>query len=398
MTALLSQNLQEIPSLACALPMKGTARIATARHRIGGELPAFSDRFGDASKWQSNWLGFSHGRAALAWLLDGYDIESALVCAYTCPTVPAFMRRKGLPIGFFDIGADEQKVAEIAATLPAPCVALLPALFGMPPWIDARRLQARLPAASLIVIDAAQTAFGHADFNAPARGAVLSCPRKSTSLPDGAVLALGKRLRVGAGVARLPTADAPAAMKAAARAIWAAGDVKSESIAIRYSHLSEKSWPDAPHRMSGLSLALLKKLDRTWHVARRRRNRQVLAKLLAGQVALWKSSDGVPFNLPIFVRNRGATLAALRKKRIFASALWPDAKHDPKRHPLASWMARHLISLPVDQRHDEADMRRVADAVLRVAQPVAIPSPLNQWITAGATTRSARHRRSGSGR
>lgn len=363
--------------------------------RLGGEFPAFSDRLGRAQQWQSNWLAFSHGRAALAWLLDRRPAKSALVCAYTCPTVPAFLRRRGLALEFFDVGASERQLTEIAAKLPSPCLVLVPALFGMPPWLDAHRLQAALAATAMVVIDAAQNAFAHVDFVPPKGGAVLSCPRKCTEIADGAVLALAKGLGIGTDVARLPTAKFPAAMKAAARAIWATGDPKLEHSALKYNRLSEESWPDMPHRMSDVSRALLLVLDRSWHAERRRRNYRILAKALIGRIAIWKPAEGgVPFSLPIFVRDSEATLASLRGMCIFASALWPDAELDPTRHEVAAWMARHLVSLPVDQRHDDVDMQRIAKAVLVSAEPSASapPPPLGRWIGKGATTRSGRRR------
>ncbi|MEK9662655.1 MAG: hypothetical protein VW644_13150, partial [Alphaproteobacteria bacterium] len=66
----------------------------------------------------------------------------------------------------------------------------MPCLFGDRPWLDVEALAARLGARATVLVDAAQTAFGHLHLAVPANGAVLSCPRKTLDLPDGAVLAL----------------------------------------------------------------------------------------------------------------------------------------------------------------------------------------------------------------
>jgi len=355
--------------------MKSTARQIK---RLGGELPAFSDRLGAARPWQPNWLAFSHGRAAIAWLLERRAARGALVCAYTCPTLPAFLRRRGLALAFYDIGASPGEIAAQARTLPAPRMVVIPALFGSRPLL---RMEA-VDSGDYILVDAAQSAFGHAEIAPPAGGAVLSCPRKAAALADGAVLSLAEGLGTSSETRELPPAVFPAAMKARARALWAGGDPALEPEALSCNRRSEESWPDAPHRMSAASFASLGRIDRQWHESRRRRNREALASALSG-LALWAADQGTPFNLPVFAADPKAVLAHLHRSRIFASALWPDAELDASRHPAAAWIARHLVSLPVDQRHDEADMQRIAAAMAQLAAPPPgdPPASLRGFVT-----------------
>lgn len=340
--------------------------------RLGGELPALCDRYSAAEPWQPNWLGFSHGRAALAWLVRQQRARGALVCAYTCPSVPAFLRRREISIGFFDIGASVGDIAYIAPNLPAPRLVLVPALFGSRPWLDAAALATVLGDSAVVVIDAAQTAFGHLDFAPPRQGAVLSCPRKATSLPDGAVLALGDGWSYNPA-ADLPVATYPLALKQVARALWATGIVELEADALRWHRLSEASWPDEPHRISEESRILLARLDRTWHRDTRLANRAALLAALRPDLPAWAAAGPAPFSQPIFVANREKVLDHLAAARIFATALWPEAEHDPHRHPAGAWCVRHLVSLPVDQRHDASDMQRIAVAVNAVAHPAGYP-------------------------
>lgn len=218
------------------------------------------------------------------------------------------------------------------------------------------------------MIDAAQTAFGHMDFAAPPQGAVLSCPRKTTSLPDGAVLALPSGDWM-ATTQDLPLAQDAKALKEAARALWATGILDHEELALRCHQESEEAWPDAPHRISDESKLLLSHLDRDWHKRIRLSNRISLAGALDPALALWPADGTIPFSLPIFVENQQELLSRLQDERIFATALWPDVERDPEKHPLADWVASHLVSLPIDQRHEEADMLRVAKAVNRWASP-----------------------------
>src|SRR5258708_11663001 len=128
--------------------------------RLGSEIPLFTDRIGPAQPWQDNWLAFSNGRAALAWLFDQYEalISTVSVCAYTCPSVPKFLRARGMDVSFFDVGAEPAL---------SRCI-IVSALFGSAPWLSYENY------APLTIVDAAQTAFGHIDFKMPRHGAVLS--------------------------------------------------------------------------------------------------------------------------------------------------------------------------------------------------------------------------------
>jgi len=370
------------PSAAVERPAKyskvtnPTQLVKDLSSRIGGEIPAFCDRIAARQRWRSNWLPFSNGRAALAWLLDRKPARAAALCAYTCPSLAAFFRRVNLPIGLFDIGASIDEILRVATDLPAPRVVLVPALFGTAPWLDTTALSLALDGSDVVVIDAAQTAFGHMDFPLPPRGAVLSCPRKTTSLPDGAVLAVGEEVDGLSAIASLAVALYPQAMQQAARALWATASIELEKEALRFHRLSEASWPNEPHRMSPESRVLLSHLDRDWHVRTRRANRASLISALRPDLPLWASAEGSPFSLPIFVDNRDELLNCLMDSRIFASALWPDAERDSRRHPIADWCARHLVSLPVDQRHDASDMQRIACVVNESAR-----RPVSGWLT-----------------
>ena len=354
---------------------------ATAR-RLGGELPAFSDTLGPLQEWQPNWLPLSHGRAALAWWLQRQPARSVALCAYLCPSVPTFLRKRSIAIGTYDVGADVKEVSALVHQLPSPRIVIVPALFGSSPWIDIPSLVDELDSTDRVIIDAAQSAFGHVEFTPPTGGAVLSCPRKSTSLTDGAILAVSTATGAREEIDQLPVAAFSAAMKAAARALWTTEDASLEQQAIIYNRLSEESWPDSPHRMTDQSLALLQRLNRDWHVEKRRYNCNLLTQSLPENLPAFRGVGGTPFSLPVFVADPATTLSELHRRRIFASRLWPDAEYDPERHPAAEWIAEHLVSLPIDQRCDADDMKRISVAIAEVAKPPSqvCPQALRRFI------------------
>jgi hypothetical protein len=316
-------------------------------------------------------LGFSHGRAAMSWLIERRGpVRSALVSAYTCPVVPDLLAARGLTLAFVDVGGDADRWVAQARSLPAPCLVVVPAFLGHAPDPDPYSLAERLGDAALVLIDAAQSAFAHLDITPPAGGAVLSAPRKGTALPDGAVLRLAEvSAAERAAVASLPKALGPAALRLAARAMAIGRGPQTEPEMLELIERSESTWPETPHRISEYSSHVLGWLDPKAHALIRWRNWQSLAAALSDRVEIVTRPGGVPFNLSILAEERPALLARLRAERVFATALWPTARHDPAHHPLAARLAGQLVGLPIDQRYDEADMILLSERVVRCLRP-----------------------------
>ena len=340
-----------------------------AYERFGGELPLGCDPLGSPMPLPDNVYAFSHGRAALSWFAAARGpFASAAVCAYTCPTVPRHLERLDLALGFFDYGAKD--IVATVSALPGRCLVLVPAPFGLAPWHDPSILARTLGERATVFVDAAQSAFGALDFAVPPGGAVLSCPRKAMAFGDGALLAVerGEDMERFA-IASLATADSSAKAKQAARALFATDEIDREAEALMLVRRSENSFPPGPRRMSNATYDLVCRADRAAHRARRRDNAARLAVQLRGKTELVFEVESVtpaavPFNLPILHHDRARLLNALHARRVFATSLWPDAVHDPERHPRAANMARRLVALPVDQRYGVADMDRLAELVL----------------------------------
>lgn len=334
--------------------------------RFGGEIPFGADpelKDGNRRTLPHNVFAFSHGRAALAWLIARRGpFASALVCAYTCPELPRFLSALGLTLGFYEWGAEG--VADTVRALPSPCLVVLHAPFGCQPRQEATSLATTLGSKALVVVDAAQTAFGVLDFACPPDGAVLCCPRKATALADGALLALDHCTAADAlSVAALPEAALAAAQKSEARRTFALRDEAKEAEALRLAVRSEENLPWLPHRMTDASLAQWLALDAAEHRHRRTRNFATVDKALGRAVERLVLPEGTPFSFPILVPDRDLLLGALRQRRVFATPLWPDSLCDSSQHPIAADLTRRLLSLPIDQRYSEADMLEMTEVV-----------------------------------
>ncbi len=345
-------------------PPLAASRRKTAR-RFGGELPLGVDPLlAEPRPLPRNVLAFSHGRAAISWVLETRGpFASAALSAYTCPSVPRHLAARGLVLGFFDHG--DPAIEACIAALPARTLVLLPAPFGLAPWIDATALASSLGDEAFVLVDAAQSAFAHSELPVPPGGGVLSCPRKAMALGDGALLALEcVEEREHAAVAALPEASEPRRLKQAGRALLRDAYPEREAEALDLAARAEELWPAAPHRMSEESLALLTRVDAAAHAARRRANAARLAARLGERLPVLLNGEGTPFHYPTLVDDRAALLERLRAQRVFATALWPDAWHDPTIHPRAAELTARLLALPVDQRYEPAEMDELADIVL----------------------------------
>ena len=332
--------------------------------RFGGELPAGCDvLLQQPTAPDPETMLFSHGRAALAWFLEAFGpFNSALVCAYTCPTVPAFFRRRGLAVTRFDYG--ETDLSSLAKHAKGRAAVLLPAAFGMAPWLNAGALAGVLGERFAVIVDAAQSAFGHLDFAPPAGGAVLACPRKALALGDGAALRLGNMPAPDhRAIEALPLADEAARLKQAARDLLALKDPDREVEALDLVEKSEKALPDHACRMTERSRDLLMRTDRAHHVRCRSVNAAALDSELSELECLLPPGPGTPFAWPFAARDRDALLSRLHARRVFATPLWPGAAPRGSAHPRARRMSDGLVALPVDQRYSPGDMCRMAELV-----------------------------------
>ncbi len=332
--------------------------------RFGGELPAGCDMDLPAPATpDAQTLLFSHGRAALAWFVAAKGpFSTVLVCAYICPTVPAFFRRAGFEVRQFDYG--ETDLTRLAGQTKGRTLVLLPAAFGMAPWLDAAALAGALGERFAVVIDAAQSAFGHLEFAAPEGGAVLACPRKALALGDGAALRLGQtEAQDQAAMAALPVAAEAAQLKQAARNLFALMDPARESEALALVEKAEAALPDHACRISDASRSLLLRIDARQHASRRLANATILNSELPQLESVLPAGPGIPFIWPFVSQDRSALLSRLHAQRVFATPLWPDAAPRDSAHPRARRLSNELLALPVDQRYSPDDIVRMAALV-----------------------------------
>ena len=313
-----------------------------------------------------NHLFFSHGRSAMIWLLHNYGpFSSAAICAYTWPEIPAMMERYNLKIGLFDFG--QKDILNLVKSLPSPCLIIVPVFYGFNSWIDYLNLDNEIENNNFILVDAAQTAFGFENYKLPKSGAVMSCPHKATALNEGCVLAVNnvsdEKLL---SQKKLEPAEAFSSIRKASRLLLDSNDTVKEQIGLSLVEKLEETWPsDPPQQITKNSLSQLSLLDKLEHEKIRKDNYKVLSDLLQNYFyPVISEESGVPFAYPVLTKNRKKIIEKLKEKRVFATPLWPNARHNKLDHPKASLFVNQLMALPIDQRYNIDDMENLAKIVL----------------------------------
>jgi hypothetical protein len=117
--------------------------------------------------------------------------------------------------------------------------------------------------------------------------------------------------------------------------------------------------------MSRVSVSILEATDACADAKLRRRNYRVLHHRLR-EWALFPEPDPAfaPLGFPVRVNDAGALSRRLSATRIFAARHWARLPSDAATFGREHRLARALLTLPCDYRYGEAEMHRVADAVL----------------------------------
>ena len=333
---------------------------------FGGELPMGCDPLvSKPGKLLDSGLNFSNGRAALAWLIKTRGpFDAALLSAYTCPLVPQLMQACNIPTHFID--ANRTEWAERSLSIKGSILVIIPSFLGQSPIVNPVQLSKELGSKSMVIVDAAQTAFAHLSEELPLNGAVLSVPRKVTGLADGAILHLDQLTKKEIEVTKnLPLATKAFSLKLAASCMAENCTFETEAEALNLANLGEAAFSNVSHRMSDRSRSMIPWLDVKMHSRRRWENWNSLASRFEGRLDFIQQNGGVPFNFSFLVDNRTSLLQKLRDKRVFATPLWPNAQHDPLSHPFAADLASRLIGIPIDQRYTISDMDELKE---RIAQ------------------------------
>ena len=122
------------------------------------------------------------------------------------------------------------------------------------------------------------------------------------------------------------------------------------------------------HRISGTGKAQLSCINGQEIRYARQVNMRHILNLLKGKVpsvsGIERCLGGAPFSFPILVEERDAVQDRLRRAGVYAPVLWPISDAARAVCPVSAEMADRMLSIPIDQRFNFADIEDISRIVL----------------------------------
>ncbi len=282
-------------------------------------------------------------RNALRYIVRAYKIRQMFVPFYTCSVVWEALLKEKVSLRFYAL--DEGWLP--AQTFEKDAFILYNNYFGVC-GKNVELLAKRYPN---LIVDNAQA------FYAPPRGlAAFYSPRKFFGLPDGGLAISPRRIDLEHSARDCSFARCAHLLKrydkgaSAAYALFSRNDEKLRHLPLR--------------PMSYLTQALMSNINYDFVRQRRLENFAFLHNALKKQnkIDLHLDKTDVPMVYP-FVCEDTTLRARLIKQKIYVARYWPEIENQANIDPMSLYLQQHLVPLPIDQRYDISDMKRILEVI-----------------------------------
>jgi len=277
------------------------------------------------------------GRNALRYIVCKLGIKRIQAPYYTCPVVWEALALEKCQVEFYEIGLDFRPKKLFARE----DFILYTNYFGCCGGI-VDELATDYPN---LIVDCAQAYYAN-----PKGRASFSSPRKFFGVPDGGVVY---------GVPYDSCDDDYALDDSRSRMIHLElrrhGEIEKGYEAFLKA---ESSFDGAEiKRMSLETRQMLGRVDKDSYARRRVVNFQFLDAHLHTDLKIYRSSDDVPMVYP-YITDNPRLRARLIQKKIYIASYWPGVSH-------CGDLQNRILPLPIDQRYDIEDMKRIVEEVKR---------------------------------
>lgn len=341
---------------------------------------------------RQNGLIYSSGRVALRAALRFAGIEKGemvSIPAYICDVVPESLRRAGYEVFYYEMRRDLRiSRAELAEEIPERTRALLVVHYFGFPQENIARIAAFAASRRIMLVEDCAHALpdGHAGAGMGRVGhAAIFSLWKSLPVPDGGVLVMkdASALKKASPPVKGPS-GVPSLVRLSISHLAEVVGVPPEKAIKLWGELSGR---DRQHREgTGIEAGAALSRGPTWATRllfphlnlervfdRRRRNyRLFLSNVGELREAAFREDlveGACPWATPLLVNNRDFLLTALGRLGIAASP-WPrlPVEVNEKDHPEATFLAKHVLLLPVHQNIPARVMSTMATVVRRTLQ------------------------------
>ena len=317
---------------------------------IGGY---FSLEINDGREYHESAIKLNAGRYALEYILKAREYRKVYLPFYICDSVMEPIKRLGVEYEFYHI--DERLEPSVTLYPREDEVVLCVNYFGLKNSVT-ERFCYKYPNT---IIDQTQAFYSepgnkHKCDNIKC-DTFYSC-RKYFGVPDGAYLYTDSKLSE-----ELPQDESYERLTFLTKRID-----RSPQEAFSDFHANDDFIMNAGmRRMSRLTESIMSGIDYTAKANRRLRNFYILRDALDNTNLMhWQIDYGtVPLVYPYYVDNGAQLRQCLIENQVFCARYWPNVLEWCQTSDWEYKLAENLVCLPIDQRYDEDDMKRILEII-----------------------------------
>ncbi len=297
-------------------------------------------------EYYPNLIPLNTARNALVYLVKAKNIEKMYIPYFLCESVRCVLEREGCLYEQYHI--NEDFLPSLDKKMKEKEYLYFVNYYGM---FDEKTILALKNKYVNIIVDNV-----HAFFQAPISeiDTIYSC-RKFFGVPDGAYLSTDKKLakKLEIDVSRERMKHILGRYEEENASLYYS-DFKSNDAAFKQENLKE---------MSKLTHHLLSSVDYEKAKNRREENYKFLEEQLSAKNALNINMPLGPYAYPFYIKNGMQIKKRLAEKKIYVATLWPNVLDMDG--CLEKDYAENILPLPVDQRYDKDDMKRIVEELLK---------------------------------
>lgn len=306
---------------------------------IGGyfelELPRFPELHAEA-------IALNSGRFCLEYILRCKKYSKVYVPYFTCDSAVEPLEKLGIPYEFYHIDKDYHITDEIR--LQDGEALMYTNYWGLQ---DDYCKQLACQYQQQLILDYTQ-----AFFSKPIAGidTFYSC-RKFLGVPDGGYLYTDAKIDFD-----LKQDESYTRMESLVKRI----DLSPEAGYDDFHRTSEEFHHIPIRRMSNFTKRMMQGINYGYAAQQRLDNYNFLRKHLGGRQL---NFGEVPMVFPLESEQGQELRKMLIAKKVFVAKYWPNVDEWAGEDALETWMANHILPLPIDQRYGKDDMERILNII-----------------------------------
>lgn len=306
---------------------------------IGGyfelELPRFPELHAEA-------IALNSGRFCLEYILRCKKYSKVYVPYFTCDSAVEPLEKLGVPYEFYHIDKDYHITDDIR--LQDGEALMYTNYWGLQ---DEYCKQLACQYQKQLILDYTQ-----AFFSKPIAGidTFYSC-RKFFGVPDGGYLYTDAKIDF-----ELEQDESYTRMESLVKRI----DLSPEAGYDDFHRTSEEFHHIPIRRMSNFTKRMMQGINYGYAAQQRLDNYNFLRKHLGGRQL---NFGEVPMVFPLESEQGQELRKMLIAKKVFVAKYWPNVDEWAGEDALETWMANHILPLPIDQRYGKNDMERILNII-----------------------------------